>query len=432
MAHMRIDLPRLLDRLAVLGRIGALPGGGVCRLALTAEDRQARDQLVGWMQALGLAVSVDAIGNIFGVRAGRQDGPPVMVGSHIDTVATGGLYDGALGVMAGLELVETLNDADIETEFPIAVAAFTNEEGARFAPDMMGSLVFAGGLDLAAARATKGIDGALLGDCLDAIGYAGPADAAALRPRAFLELHIEQGPVLDREGVPLAAVTGVQGISWTEYSIRGVSNHAGTTPMALRRDAGYAAAAIACAVRRIAEAVGGGQVGTVGFLEVQPGLINVVGEQARLTVDLRNADKAALQEAERRLAAEIAQVAASEQVTVSERRLARFEPVAFASALVDRIAALATERGHGVRRLASGAGHDAQMMARLCPAAMIFVPSRDGISHNIREHTDPEDLRRGADVLLQLVLELADGSLLGADDAMPVGARAAAAKDGAP
>lgn len=405
LSNLKIDLARLSGRLQALGRIGALPGGGVCRLALSAEDKGGRDQLVAWMRDLGLTVRIDPLGTIVGVRPGLVDCAPVMTGSHIDTVRTGGLYDGALGVLAGLEVVATLNDAGIKTERPLAVAAFTNEEGARFAPDMMGSLVYVGGMPVEEALATEGIDGATVGGALQAIGYAGTDPA--IRPAAFIELHIEQGPVLDREGLRVGAVTGVQGISWTEYTLTGISNHAGTTPMAMRRDAGYAAAAVAVAVRRVVTEMGPPQVGTVGALTLSPNLVNVVANQAVLTVDLRNTDEALLQKAETRVRQAVAEIASAEGVSMASRRLARFEPVPFDPDLVARVERLARSAGLSARRMPSGAGHDAQMMARVCPAAMIFVPSKDGISHNIEEYTAPEDVEAGANLLLHLLVDLA-------------------------
>jgi beta-ureidopropionase / N-carbamoyl-L-amino-acid hydrolase len=405
--NLRIDLDRLIGRIEALGRVGAREDGGVCRLALTEADRQGRDLVRGWMTDLGLTVSVDGAGNVFGRRRGRTDGAPVMVGSHIDTVATGGRYDGNLGVLSGLEVIETLNDAGIETERPLVVAFFTNEEGSRFQPDMMGSLAYVGGLDLDTVLATRAIDGPTAGEELARIGYRGEAPCGRPDVHAYVELHVEQGPVLDEEGYTIGAVSGVQGISWTEYTIDGVSNHAGTTPMRHRHDPGYVAAAIATEVRRIARDIGGDQVGTVGFLTLTPNLVNVVAAKAVMTVDLRNTDEAKLQDAERRLTAFIERVAADEKVTVTARKLARFEPVAFAPAIVDKVEALATARGHKVRRLPSGAGHDAQMLARVCPAGMIFVPSVEGISHNIKEYTKPADIGAGADILLHLLLDLA-------------------------
>ncbi len=407
MSDPRIDPTRLLGRLDRLAEIGAIASGGVCRLALTPEDRAGRDLVSGWMRELGLKVTVDRIGNVFGLRPGRWNGPPVMTGSHIDTVRTGGRYDGNLGVLAGLEVVETLNAAGIETEYPLAVAFFTNEEGARFAPDMMGSLVHVGGLTVDEARAIEGIDGRTVGECLDEIGYAGLAECGDPEVRAFVELHVEQGPVLEREGITIGAVERVQGISWTEFTIKGVSNHAGTTPMHLRNDAGYAAAAIACEVRRIAGGFGGDQVGTVGALELQPDLVNVIANRARLTVDLRNTDESLLRQAEARLAEFVGQLGKAEGVEITSRRLARFEPVVFDATVIARVEATARKLGHSVRRMPSGAGHDAQMLARICPAGMIFVPSVGGISHNVKEYTTPEDIAAGADVLLHTLLELA-------------------------
>ncbi len=406
-ADLRIDADRLAARIAALGAIGKIPGGGVCRLALSDEDRAGRDLVVSWMRELGLSVSIDGIGNVVGVRAGTESGAPVMAGSHIDTVRTGGRYDGNLGVLAGLEVIQTLNAANIVTRRSLAVAFFTNEEGARFNPDMMGSLVYVGGLPLGTALATVGIDGVSVGDCLQKVGYGGTAPCGNPSVHAYVELHVEQGPVLDLEGITIGAVEGVQGISWTEFTVRGVSNHAGTTPMRMRHDAGYVACAIAQHAREIARALGGDQVATVGAITLAPNLVNVIANHAVFTVDLRNTDEAILQEAERRLHAFATEIAAAEGVTFSHRRLARFEPVAFDPAVVDLVEATARELGHSVRRMPSGAGHDAQMLARICPAGMIFVPSIGGISHNVKEFTALADIEAGANVLLQTLLQLA-------------------------
>jgi len=404
---LRIDVARLGARLEALGNVGAIAGGGVCRLALSDEDRAGRDQVVAWMKTLGLSVSIDAIGNVVGLRPGLEAGPPVMTGSHIDTVRTGGRYDGNLGVLAGLEVVQALNDAGIQTRRPLAVAFFTNEEGARFSPDMMGSLVYVGGLPQDAALATTGIDGATVGDCLTRIGYAGGAPCGKASVHAYIELHVEQGPVLEAEGFTIGAVEGVQGISWTEFTVLGVSNHAGTTPMRLRHDAGFVACAIAHHARSIAREMGGSQVATVGAMDLSPNLVNVIANRAVFTVDLRNTDEAALQQAERRLHAYAGELAAAEGVTLSSRQLARFEPVDFDPASIALVEQIARGLGHSVKRLPSGAGHDAQMLARICPTAMIFVPSVGGISHNVREFTCPADIEAGANVLLHTLLRLA-------------------------
>ena len=406
--NLRVNGARLMSRLERLAAAGARADGGVDRLALTDADREGRDLVAGWMRALGLEVGIDAIGNVVGLRRGLEEGAPVMMGSHIDTVRTGGRYDGALGVLAGLEVVETLAEAGVVTRRPLAVAFFTNEEGARFQPDMFGSLVFTGALPLEEALATVGVDGAVAGEELRRIGYAGSAPVGKPDVHAYVELHVEQGPTLEAEGFTIGAVEGVQGICWTELTLTGQSNHAGTTPMRMRRDAGYVAAEIAAFARRLAREIGGNQVATVGALTLSPNLVNVVAERAVMTVDLRNTDNAQLIEAERRLAAFVSETAAAEGVTVERRTLARFDPVAFAKPLVARVEAIAREFEFSVKRLPSGAGHDAQMLAAVCPTCMIFVPSAGGISHNVEEYTAPEHCAAGADVLLRLVTELAE------------------------
>ena len=406
---LTVDGMRLLKALDELAQVGAIEGGGCARLALSDEDKAGRDLVVGWMGALDLEVCIDAIGNVIGMRSGRESLPPIMIGSHIDTVRAGGRYDGNYGVLAALEVVRTLNEAEITTRRPIAVAFFTNEEGARFQPDMMGSLVYAGGLGLTEAYATTDRDGIAVGDELRRIGYLGTAPPGAIRPHAFLELHIEQGPILDEERIRIGVVESVQGISWTEYTVTGVSNHAGTTPMRLRRDAGYLAASVTVFVRKLAREIGGHQVATVGSLSLRPNLINVVPNHAVFTVDLRNTDEALLKEAEARVAAHVSKIAKEERLEVEGKVLARFEPVVFDAGLVDRVERHARALSLSTRRMPSGAGHDAQMMQRLCPAAMIFVPSVAGLSHNVREHTEADDLVAGAEVLLNLVLELAEG-----------------------
>lgn len=345
----------LMQRLDAHATIGATEGGGLCRLALTDADRAGRDRLVEWMHALDLDVQVDRIGNIFGRRAGRRpELAPVMTGSHIDTVATGGRYDGNYGVMAALEALATLDARGLHTDRPIVVAAFTNEEGVRFQPDMMGSLVHAGGLPLEQALNARDRDGLRLGDELARIGYAGSLDCGAIRPHAFIELHIEQGPVMEAEGIDIGAVEHLQGISWQQLEITGQSNHAGTTPMHLRRDAGHCAAEIAVFVRALAQRFGGSQVATVGSIRLHPDLINVIAARARLTVDLRNTDERRLQQAEQELADFVATLARREGVTVEIRRLARFEPVRFDAGLARVIASAARGAGapHGFGRRA--------------------------------------------------------------------------------
>jgi N-carbamoyl-L-amino-acid hydrolase len=408
-AQLAINGPRLMRQLEQLAEIGRTETNACCRLALTDDDKLGRDLVVSWMKELGMAVTIDPIGNIFGTRAGsRPDLAPVMTGSHIDTVRTGGAYDGNYGVLAGLEVVATLNEAKQQTQRSLVVGVFTNEEGARFAPDMLGSLVYVGGMPLDEALDLKAIDGPRLGDELARIGYDGKADLGAHKPHAFIELHIEQGPILDIEGVKIGAVENLQGISWQELTIVGQSNHAGTTPMYLRHDAGYVASAIATFVRDLTRKMGGHQVGTIGKIDLIPNLINVIAARATITVDLRNTDEGLLQQAEHALATYLKELEQSEGVTITARRLARFEPVSFDTALADRIAHHAQTLGLSQQRMTSGAGHDAQMLARICPTSMIFVPSVGGISHNPAEHTDQEDLIAGANVLLASLTELAN------------------------
>lgn len=404
-AALRINGPRLLERLQALGQFGALPGGGTNRLALSDADRAARDWTVAQMQALGMGVQVDAIGNVVGTYAGTEDLPPVMTGSHIDTVRTGGLYDGNYGVMAGLEVVATLRDAGVRPRRPLQVAFFTNEEGARFQPDMMGSLVMVGGLPLDEALATRAVDNqATVGEELARIGYAGTAPVGAPVVDSFVELHIEQGPVLEQTSHSIGVVEGVQGICWMEFTFGGTSNHAGTTPMAMRHDAGMCAMRSAAFVGDVVARTGGRQLGTVGRLQLQPNLINVIAQQAVMTVDLRNTDGAVLRQVQAQVLSHAQRVAEEAGVAFSWRALADFEPVAFDAELVQLVQQKAEALGLRTLRMPSGAGHDAQMLARVCPTAMVFVPSEGGLSHNVKEHTDTADLVQGAQVLLQVLM----------------------------
>ncbi len=412
---LRIDGDRLWQRLEALGEIGAVhgPNGerGCARLALTDVDRDGRDLVVSWMRDLGMDVAIDAIGNVVATRAGSDPtAAAVMVGSHIDTVRTGGRFDGNLGVLAGLEIVETLSQHDLTTRRPIEVAFFTDEEGARFAPDMLGSLVYVGGLAVEEALdVTAADDGARLGDELARIGYAGPTPVpAATFPHAYVELHIEQGPVLEDEGTTIGVVTGVQGISWTEVTITGQSAHAGTTPMHLRHDPLAAAARSIHEVRLIAGSHGAPQVATVGSLTVVPNLVNVIPSNVVFSIDLRNTDEPTLKEVEGEVFEACRMYAADEGCDISMRTLARFEPVEFDEEMIDLVETTAQRLGHSTRRMPSGAGHDAQMLARVCPTSMVFVPRVNGLSHNIAEYTTPADIEAGANVLLQVVLDRAD------------------------
>ncbi len=406
---LHVNGQRLLAQLDALGAVGATLGGGVCRLAFTEEDRAGRALVTQWMRALGLSVRMDALGNVVGRRAGRDDTlAAVMTGSHIDTVRTGGRYDGNLGVLAGLEVVARLNELGRETLRPLEVAFFSNEEGARFPPDMMGSLAYVGDLTLAEANASTDVDGVTAGEACAAIGAVGDAAVPGPVPHAFVELHIEQGPILDAKELDIGVVTDVQGISWQRYTLTGVSNHAGTCPMAMRHDAGFVAAQIACEVRAMPPRYEGAMVGTVGFMQLSPNLVNVVPNKVSLTVDLRNVDADELRRAESDLEAFVQTAASAEGVTVQRERLARFEPHAFSPDIAALIRGHAHTLGLSQQELVSGAGHDAQIIGRRCPAGMIFVPSIDGVSHNVRERTHPHHLIAGADVLLRTLVSLAD------------------------
>ncbi|MCH7789114.1 MAG: Zn-dependent hydrolase [Acidobacteria bacterium] len=406
---LEIDGERLLTRLEALAECGALTGTAGCnRLALTDADREGRDLVMSWMRDLGLAVRVDAIGNVVGVLEGTDPGPPVMTGSHIDTVRTGGRYDGCLGVLAGLEVIETVVMSGVRLPRSLAVAVFTNEEGARFAPDMLGSLVYVGAMPVESALEITDASRASVGDELERIGYRGATHCPGEVPSAFVELHIEQGPVLEREGRTIGVVTGVQGISWTELVLSGQSNHAGTTPMGLRRDPMVPAARIAVFVREMSDRRGGSQVGTVGALTANPNLVNVVPASVRMTVDLRNTDDEVLAVARAEMLEYAERVCEAESVRLEDSVLAASDSVRFDDGVVELIGNVAIEQGHQPWKLPSGAGHDAQMLARVCPTAMIFVPSRDGLSHNPAEFTEPDDLVAGANVLLHTLLRLAN------------------------
>ena len=404
-----INGTRLLARIAELAQIGAIEGTQGCsRLAFTDSDREGRDLVVTWMTDLGLTVTVDAVGNVVASTGDAGAAGAVMAGSHIDTVGTGGRFDGNLGVLAGLEVIEATLAANVDLKRPLAVAFFSNEEGSRYPPDMMGSLAYVGGMSVESVLEVEGADGTIVGEELERIGYRGAAPCPGAVPHAFVELHIEQGPVLDNEAVQIGVVEGVQGISWTEFKFIGQSNHAGTTPMSLRRDPMAVAAEVAVAARAIATDLGGAQVATVGSLTLHPNLVNVVPAHATMTVDLRNTDETLLRQAEQQLMDSVQQIADREDINVESRSLARFEPVEFDRRVVDAIEALAQEKGLSTRRMPSGAGHDAQMIARVCPTGMIFVPSLDGISHNPAEHTDDEDLVAGAQLLADAMLALTE------------------------
>lgn len=413
---LTIDGDRLWSDLMELATIGAYDDEatdliGVNRQSLTDEDAAGRRLVIRWMEEAGLIVTVDPMGSIFGRRAGlRDDLAPVMAGSHIDTVGTAGAFDGCLGVLAGIEAVRTLNDRGIMTERPLVVAAFTEEEGVRFGTDMLGSAVAAGRISLEDAHALTDADGLTFGEELERIGFAGDAPVLLDPPHAYVECHIEQGPVLLREDVALGVVTGVQAISWQRVTLHGRAAHAGTTPTELRVDAGLAAAQIIVHVRAMVDSGRYGRLrGTVGHIAASPGLPSVVPDRAEITVDLRNPEDHHLEAAERDLAAFLDTLPDTQPgLRVETQRMARTRQVPFDEGIQDTIEKSAADLGHPVRRLMSGAGHDAQEIAAIAPTAMVFVRGQhDGISHNPREYSTPEDCAAGASALANTIVRLA-------------------------
>ncbi|MBL8303168.1 MAG: Zn-dependent hydrolase [Ideonella sp.] len=405
---LRIDGHRLWDSLMALARIGATAKGGVCRLALTDLDRQGRDLVSRWAREAGLSVTIDQIGNGFLRRPGRDNRlPPVVTGSHIDTQPTGGKFDGNYGVLAGLEVVRTLNDHGIETIAPIEVAWWTNEEGSRFVPVMMGSGVFAGAFPLDHAYAAADADGRTVRDELERIGYIGPERPGDHPIGSYFEAHIEQGPVLEDHGTTIGVVTGVLGIRWYDCVVTGMEAHAGPTPMALRRDALQVATVlmqevVACARRHPPHGRG-----TVGMVQVHPNSRNVIPGRVRFSIDLRNATDVLCEAMDADLREVAARLAADSGLAIEITPVSAYPAQAFDEGCVQAVARAAEKLGHSHMPVVSGAGHDAVYMARLAPAGMVFVPCKGGISHNEIEDAQPEHLAAGCNVLLHAMLERA-------------------------
>jgi N-carbamoyl-L-amino-acid hydrolase len=405
---MNVNSARLMENIRTLGKLG-INETGRSRLAASDEDKAGRDYLVSLLQKAGLEVVVDRIGNIYGIwrPEGCPDVAPVMTGSHIDSVINAGQYDGCLGVLSGLEVIRTLQEAGFKPARPIAVVAFTNEEGVRYQPDMMGSLVFAGGQPLDEALDSIGTDGTRLGDELARIGYAGTISPGDIAPSTFVELHIEQGPIMDVEGTQIGVVESLQGIHWKRVVFHGAQNHAGTTPTSMRRDAGLAAAKVNVRMREDALA-NSKFLCTVGTIALEPNAVNVIPDKATFTVELRSPEKELLDSEDAALEEYLRAVAEEDGLTVESEQLTCFDPVPFDEGVCQRIEKSCEDRGLSHRRITSGAGQDAQMMARICPTAMIFVPSVNGISHNPNEYSRDEDCINGANVLLDVLTSLAE------------------------
>ncbi len=409
LSNLRVDGARLWDALMEMARIGATPKGGVKRLALTDLDRAARDLFARWCADAGLTLSIDAMGNMFARRAGADETlAPVVIGSHLDTQPTGGKFDGALGVIGALEVARSLNDLNIRTRRPIEIVNWTNEEGSRFAPAMVSSAVFAGLMSLEEARAREDFDGVALGAELGRIGYAGAAPVGGRPFHALFELHIEQGPILEAENVDIGIVTHGQGMKWYEIAFDGFEAHAGSTPMARRRDALVAAARTIERVREIALTEAPLGVGTTGVIAIEPGSRNVIPGRAFMTCEFRHPTEAALARMDAALATAVAQIAAQEKVSAKLDHVFDCAPTTFDADCVAMARRAARSLGLSHRDIVSGAGHDACNIARVAPTAMIFCPCVDGVSHNEAEDIKPKWAEDGANVLLRAALEAAE------------------------
>lgn len=409
MQNLQINAQRLWDTLMETAEIGKTPKGGIKRLTLTDLDRQVRDWFVARCQEAGCTVTVDEMGNIFALRPGKDNAlPPVAVGSHLDTQPTGGKFDGILGVLAGLEAIRTLNDAGYETTAPLMVVNWTNEEGSRFAPAMLASGVYAGAFTQDFAEGLKDAEGKTVGEELVRIGYRGPEKVGAQKFGAFFELHIEQGPILEAEDKVIGVVTDGQGQRWYNVKVVGRESHAGTTPMPLRRDAMTAAARMIVEVNRIAESHAPYGVGTVGVLNIREPSRNVIPGEVDFTVDFRHPSDAVLAAMDAALAAAAKTIEPEEQVEIAIEPVWHFPPVAFDTECVAAVRAATERLGYSHREMVSGAGHDACYVARVAPTSMIFIPCKDGISHNEIESAEFDHCAAGANVLLHAMLSKAN------------------------
>ncbi|NNA92247.1 allantoate amidohydrolase [Pseudomonas gessardii] len=404
-ALARVNGERLWDSLMEMAQIGGTPKGGVSRLALTDEDRRGRDLFVAWCTAAGCSIRVDAMGNIFARRAGRHDHlAPVLTGSHGDSQPAGGKFDGIYGVLAGLEVLRTLNDLGIETDRPIEVVNWTNEEGSRFAPAMIASGVYAGVFDLEYGLSREDKAGVTIGQALQQIGYAGPHPVGGQAVHAAYELHIEQGPILEAQDLTIGVVTGAQGQRWYEVELSGRSAHAGTTPMDHRLDALLGFARVVEAVNQIGLAQGAEGRATVGMANIFPNSRNVVPGRVFFSVEFRHPDEAVLAVQDQQLHAAVARIAEGIGLQASVKQIFQYAPIAFDKECVAVVQAAAEVLGYSHRRMISGAGHDACYLNQVAPTAMIFVPCVEGLSHNEAEAIHPHWSTAGADVLLQAIL----------------------------
>ncbi|MFT4279556.1 MAG: Zn-dependent hydrolase [Rhodopseudomonas sp.] len=407
-SNLQIDSSRLWDTIHTTAQFGGTPKGGVRRLTLSAEDKQVRDWFRAACEKAGLDVGVDTLGNMFALRKGRDmTKPPIGLGSHLDTQPTGGKFDGILGTLAALEVIRTLNDAGIETELPLCITNWTNEEGSRFAPAMMGSAAFVGDFTVDDVLSRKDAAGISVAEALDGIGYRGDKAVGAQPFSGFIELHIEQGPILEAEGKTIGVVDHGQGVLWYDGKITGFESHAGSTPMHLRRDALATLSEIVLAVEKIATELGPNAVGTVGEAVISSPSRNVIPGEIAFTIDMRSADASIMDQLDQKLRAAVAEIAPRRKVEVALDLVWRKEPTHFDQRLVGAVEAAANALGYANRHITSGAGHDACNLNTKIPTAMIFVPCKDGISHNELEDATQPDCAAGANVLLHTVLSLA-------------------------
>jgi len=407
--NLRIDGDRLWASLMELARIGATEKGGVCRLSLTDLDREGRDLFVRWCKEAGCSIEIDRMGNIFARRAGRNPSlPPILAGSHLDSQPTGGKFDGPYGVLAGLEIIRTLNDLKIETEAPVEVVAWTNEEGARFAPSMTGSGVFAGVFDLDYGLSRADLEGATLGQELERIGYAGAAPMGGRPIGAYFEAHIEQGPILEAEGKTIGVVFGAQAQRWFEVTVVGQEAHAGPTPMHVRHDALLGAARGIQEVNRIGLAYQPNACATVGLIQSSPNSRNTIPGHVFFTVDFRHPDDEKLSAMDRELRASLKRIAEEGGLEISIEEIWYSPPVRFDPKCVEAVREAADRLGYSHRDIVSGAGHDACYVNRVAPSGMVFVPCEGGISHNEVENASKADIAAGAQVLFHAVLAFAE------------------------
>jgi len=405
MSSVPIDAERFRRRFDTFSEIGATDDGGVNRPTLSDENKAARDQIMEWFEQAGLTVTIDEMGNIFGRRSGEDDeAAPVQFGSHIDSQYNGGRFDGVVGVLGALEVIESLNDADVTTRRPLEIAVWSNEEGVRFQPDMLGSGVFCDVFDLEYAYSRTDKEGNTFEAELERIGYKGDTPCEPRELHCYFEIHVEQGPFLEEEELPLAAVEGVFGFSWMNVTVEGQANHAGPTPMDMRRDAMMGVSDVTQAVRRMTATEGTDLVGTVGSVDLWPNAINVIPETAEFTVDVRSYDNEVVENAVQRIQNEIEAAAEREGLDYEFEEIMRVDADPFDQDCIDTVVEAIESRGYDYTRLVSGAGHDANYLNTICPSSMIFVPSVDGISHRESEYTEWADIVAGAEVLLSAVM----------------------------